>query len=329
MSGLHLIELAAAQYGLHVPAGLRRAGGVPAGRRRARRDDCFGRLPGLLGLLARRTGDDGWSWAGDRRRLAHRSATATDRRLDLGSRATRGPHTRRRRASASTDVCAVTSPSPTPSPKPTPRAPSPRADTGRRRRRPRAARCPGGRARAPVADRPRRPQERRVTSSGVTRTPRPARRAPRRSPTTSSAPGERASSRCRIRRPARGRAARARRGRGAGCRRLGCALRRRRRGGCGRRTLHPAAWIAWATCAGIVTFTTTDPFYLGRSWWPRRGSSTRRGACPAPARARSARSRSAGLIAMTLRTALVFLGHGRTRRTWRTRRSRARGWPRC
>jgi energy-coupling factor transport system permease protein len=26
--------------------------------------------------------------------------------------------------------------------------------------------------------------------------------------------------------------------------------------------VHPGAWIAWATCAGIVTFTTTNPWYL-------------------------------------------------------------------
>ena len=26
--------------------------------------------------------------------------------------------------------------------------------------------------------------------------------------------------------------------------------------------MHPGAWIAWATCAGLVTFTTTNPWYL-------------------------------------------------------------------
>lgn len=26
--------------------------------------------------------------------------------------------------------------------------------------------------------------------------------------------------------------------------------------------MHPGAWLTWATCAGVVTFTTTDPFYL-------------------------------------------------------------------
>lgn len=28
-------------------------------------------------------------------------------------------------------------------------------------------------------------------------------------------------------------------------------------------SLHPAAWIVWATCAGMAAFTTTNPFYLG------------------------------------------------------------------
>lgn len=27
--------------------------------------------------------------------------------------------------------------------------------------------------------------------------------------------------------------------------------------------LHPGAWILWATCAGMITFTTTNPLYLG------------------------------------------------------------------
>jgi energy-coupling factor transport system permease protein len=33
-----------------------------------------------------------------------------------------------------------------------------------------------------------------------------------------------------------------------------------------RRPLHPAAWIAWATFGGIVTFTTTNPWYLAVLW---------------------------------------------------------------
>lgn len=72
-------------------------------------------------------------------------------------------------------------------------------------------------------------------------------------------------------------------------------------------TLHPAAWIGWATCAGLVTFTTTDPFYLGLivavAWFvfvARR--------VPGP-NGRSFRTFAlAGAIAMTIRTALVFLG---------------------
>jgi hypothetical protein len=26
--------------------------------------------------------------------------------------------------------------------------------------------------------------------------------------------------------------------------------------------MHPGAWMAWATCAGLVAFTTTNPWYL-------------------------------------------------------------------
>lgn len=72
-------------------------------------------------------------------------------------------------------------------------------------------------------------------------------------------------------------------------------------------TLHPASWITWATCAGIVTFTTTDPFYLALivavAWFVYVGRRV-----PGPG-ARSFRTFAlAGLIAMTIRTALVFLG---------------------
>ena len=72
-------------------------------------------------------------------------------------------------------------------------------------------------------------------------------------------------------------------------------------------TLHPAAWITWATCAGIATFTTTDPFYLGLivavAWFVFVGQRV-----PGPS-SRSFRTFAlAGLIAMTIRTALVFLG---------------------
>lgn len=71
--------------------------------------------------------------------------------------------------------------------------------------------------------------------------------------------------------------------------------------------VHPATWIVWATCGGVVAFTTTDPFYLGLlvavAWFVY--ASQRR---PGPA-ARSFRTFAlAGLIAIVLRTALVFLG---------------------
>ena len=71
--------------------------------------------------------------------------------------------------------------------------------------------------------------------------------------------------------------------------------------------IHPAAWIVWATCAGIVTFTTTDPFYLGLvvavAWFVYATQHV-----PGPG-ARSFRTFAlAGLAAMVIRTALVLLG---------------------
>jgi energy-coupling factor transport system permease protein len=71
--------------------------------------------------------------------------------------------------------------------------------------------------------------------------------------------------------------------------------------------LHPAAWITWATCAGLVVFTTTNPFYLGTvvavAWFVY---ATCRLGGPS---ARAFRTFAVGgLIAMTLRTALVFFG---------------------
>lgn len=71
--------------------------------------------------------------------------------------------------------------------------------------------------------------------------------------------------------------------------------------------LHPAAWIVWATCAGLVVFTTTNPFYLGPvvavAWFVY---ATCRVGGPS---ARAFRTFAVGgLIAMTLRAALVFLG---------------------
>ncbi len=71
--------------------------------------------------------------------------------------------------------------------------------------------------------------------------------------------------------------------------------------------MHPAAWILWATCAGIVAFTTTNPFYLAVlvtvAWFVYA-------ACRVPGpTARSFRTFAlAGAIAMTIRTALVLLG---------------------
>jgi energy-coupling factor transport system permease protein len=71
--------------------------------------------------------------------------------------------------------------------------------------------------------------------------------------------------------------------------------------------IHPAAWIGWATCAGLVAFTTTNPFYLGLlvvvAWFVH---AMRPAAGPA---ARSFRVFAiAALVTMALRTALVFLG---------------------
>jgi energy-coupling factor transport system permease protein len=71
--------------------------------------------------------------------------------------------------------------------------------------------------------------------------------------------------------------------------------------------MHPAAWITWATCGGVVAFTTTDPFYLAVlvavAWFVYAAQRV-----PGPS-ARSFRTFAlAGLIAMAVRTALVFLG---------------------
>lgn len=72
-------------------------------------------------------------------------------------------------------------------------------------------------------------------------------------------------------------------------------------------TLHPGAWIGWATCAGIVAFTTTDPFYLvvlvSVAWFVYATNRV-----PGPT-ARSFRMFAlAGVAAMAIRTALVFFG---------------------
>ena len=71
--------------------------------------------------------------------------------------------------------------------------------------------------------------------------------------------------------------------------------------------MHPAAWIIWVTCAAIVAFTTTDPFYLALlvavAWFVYA-------ACQVSGpTARSFRVfLITGLAAMGIRTLLVFLG---------------------
>jgi energy-coupling factor transport system permease protein len=71
--------------------------------------------------------------------------------------------------------------------------------------------------------------------------------------------------------------------------------------------VHPGAWILWATCAGLVAFSTTNPVYLlplvAVAWFVY--------AChgrPGPT-SRSFRAFVAfGIIAMAVRTALVLFG---------------------
>ncbi len=71
--------------------------------------------------------------------------------------------------------------------------------------------------------------------------------------------------------------------------------------------MHPGAWIVWATCAGLVAFTTTNPFYLGLlvavSWFVYAAQRI-----PGPT-ARSFRVFAiAGLVAILVRTSLAVLG---------------------
>lgn len=71
--------------------------------------------------------------------------------------------------------------------------------------------------------------------------------------------------------------------------------------------MHPGAWILWATCAGLVAFSTTNPLYLlplvAVAWFVN--AAHRR---PGPT-ARSFKTFLLfGLGAMTVRTALVFFG---------------------
>jgi energy-coupling factor transport system permease protein len=71
--------------------------------------------------------------------------------------------------------------------------------------------------------------------------------------------------------------------------------------------VHPAAWIVWATCAGLVAFTTTDPFYLGLvvavSWFVYANQRM-----PGPTERSFRVFAIAGLVTMVVRTSLVFLG---------------------
>ena len=72
-----------------------------------------------------------------------------------------------------------------------------------------------------------------------------------------------------------------------------------------RAAIHPGAWMAWATLAGIVAFTTTNVFYLVPLWAIAWFVFTQQ-------RVPGAASRSfrvflfAGLAAVVIRTALVF-----------------------
>ena len=71
--------------------------------------------------------------------------------------------------------------------------------------------------------------------------------------------------------------------------------------------MHPAAWIAWATCAGLVAFSTTNPVYLAPlvvvAWFVYAAC-----ARPGPT-ARSFRVFAAfGAATLAIRTALVLFG---------------------
>lgn len=71
--------------------------------------------------------------------------------------------------------------------------------------------------------------------------------------------------------------------------------------------MHPAAWLVWATCAGLVTFTTTNPLYLALmvavAWFVYVTNRV-----PGET-ARSFRVFAfAGIVTMAMRTALAFLG---------------------
>ena len=92
--------------------------------------------------------------------------------------------------------------------------------------------------------------------------------------------------------------------------------------------IHPVAWILWATGAGIVAFTTTNPIYLGLlvavAWFVY---AARRIDGPT---SRSFRTFAvAGAVALVLRTALSASVVPSRRAGSPTARWRARGSPRC
>jgi energy-coupling factor transport system permease protein len=71
--------------------------------------------------------------------------------------------------------------------------------------------------------------------------------------------------------------------------------------------VHPAAWITWATCAATVAFTTTDPFYLtliiAIAWFVYAAHHV-----PGPTSRSFRVFLIAGILAMIIRTLLVFFG---------------------
>lgn len=73
------------------------------------------------------------------------------------------------------------------------------------------------------------------------------------------------------------------------------------------RSLHPAAWIAWASAAGMVAFVTTNPIYLSLliavSWFVYASCRV-----PGPSAKSFRLFLLAALFAIVLRTGLVFLG---------------------
>jgi energy-coupling factor transport system permease protein len=74
-----------------------------------------------------------------------------------------------------------------------------------------------------------------------------------------------------------------------------------------RAAIHPGAWMAWATLGGIVAFTTMNPFYLLPLWAISWFVFTQQ-RVPGPASRSFRMFLIAGLMAVLVRTALVFLG---------------------